>query len=470
MAATRHAFLLALGIAVASPAAFLAAPARAQQEAPAAADEGNVRAQGEVANANFQFKGKAKSTVFVRSGPSNNFYPTMKLDKGAEVTVVGIKYEWLKIVPPPGSFSYVPKAYVERRGTGKIARVTNTLNVRAGSSENQIKTTVQLKLMEGQDVTILGEQDEYYKIVPPEGAYLFVHQQYIEPLGKGVKAKPEVPEPKPVDGALVAEAAEPATGDVGDVDGDQGAPPDVEPVTTADPVPGTQPAGDPPTAAADAPQVKSAAAAAVEEFDKLESDYAAASKQPVVDQPLERLIEGYTALTQAGTLTGQRKQIAQARLLALGMRADAREQLQAFRKGKAEMEERKRELETEKLEIDERIARTQVTLYSAVGLLRVSSLQQGPTTLYRLTDPGTGRTVVYLRSNDPKLPGLLNQFVGVRGDVVNDARLKMRTITPTATEPVDASKVNGTVIATIVPPSMLSTSAATDQGDAAAAE
>lgn len=468
--ATHHVLLLAVGLALSSPAAFVPVTARAQ-EAPAD-EEGNVRHQGPVENANFQFKGKIKSTVFVRSGPSNNFYPTMKLDKGAEVTVVGIKYDWLKIVPPPGSFSYVPRAYVERRGDGRIGRVTNTLNVRAGSSENQIKTTVQTKLIEGQDVTIIGEQDEYFKIVPPEGAYLFVNQQYVQPEGKGKKnkAEPKAPEAAP---PIAGAGSEPATGEAGDTatgadDDAEGIPGGEQPVTTADPSPETQPAGE---ATADAGQTAPAkpAAAAVEQFRTLEADYAAASKQPVVDQPLEQLIEGYTALTKEGALTGNMKRMAEARLLALGMRADARDKLQAFRKGKADMEERKRELEIEKLEIDERIAQTQVTLYSAVGLLRVSSLQQGPTTLYRLTDPGTGRTVVYLRSNDPKLPALLNRFVGVRGEVTTEPRLKMRTITPTATEPVDPSNVNNTVIATITPPSMIGpANVATDQGEAVA--
>lgn len=454
--ATRHVLLLALGITFSSPA-FLPSPARAQ------AEDGNVREQGHVANSDFKFKGTAKSTTFIRSGPSNNFYPTTKLNKGDEVTVVGIKYEWLKILPPPGSFSYVPKAYVERRGDGKVGRVTNVLNVRAGSSENQIKTTVQVKLREGEDVTIIGEQDEYYKIVPPEGAYLYVHQQYIKPVGEGVPAKPRV---------RVAEAApiEPAPpADAGDAGDTGAAAQDAEDATgaelvTADPTPGTQPSG--PTAGrADAPAAK---AGKTEEFRKLEAEFEAASKQPVVDQPIERLTEAYTELVKSGDLTGSMKRMAQARLMVLGMRADAREQLQAFRKSQAEMLDRRRELETEKMEIDERIAQTQVTLYSAVGVLRVSSLQQGETTLYRLTDPGTGRTVVYLRSNDPKLPGLLNQFVGVRGDVVNDTRQKMRVITPTVTEPVDQSKVGDTVIATITPPTMIiGANVSVDQGPAA---
>src|SRR5687767_8611801 len=174
--ATRHICLAAFGFAAFTSLAILPLCARAQEE--------SGEALPQVDNARHQFVGRvASNSVFVRSGPSNSsFYPTMKLDKGQEVTVVGIKHDWLKIVPPKGSFSYVPQVYVTRRGDGKIGRVNSSLNVRAGSSLNPMKTTLQVKLEEGQDVTILGELDEYYKIVPPEGAYLYVNQRDVEPI------------------------------------------------------------------------------------------------------------------------------------------------------------------------------------------------------------------------------------------------------------------------------------------------
>ena len=82
-----------------------------------------------------------------------------------------------------------------------------------------------------------------------------------------------------------------------------------------------------------------------------------------------------------------------------------------------------------------------------------------------MTDPGTGRTVVYIKSNDPKFAGMLNQFIGVRGDVVTDEHLKMKTITPTEAEQVEQSKVNTAVIATITPPSLLPAAASVDQSE-----
>src|SRR6478752_9162626 len=52
--------------------------------------------------------------VYVRSGAGDNYYPTMKLNTGTQVTVVGVKFDWLKVLPPEGSFCYVAKVYVEK--------------------------------------------------------------------------------------------------------------------------------------------------------------------------------------------------------------------------------------------------------------------------------------------------------------------------------------------------------------------
>src|SRR2546430_782310 len=38
--------------------------------------------------------------VYVRSGAGDNYYPTVKLNPGSQVTVVGSKFDWLKVIPP----------------------------------------------------------------------------------------------------------------------------------------------------------------------------------------------------------------------------------------------------------------------------------------------------------------------------------------------------------------------------------
>jgi uncharacterized protein YgiM (DUF1202 family) len=438
-------------------------PARAAVE-----DEG-VQAAPQVDNAKFQLVGEINTNqIAVHSGPSTNFYPTTKLKKGEKVTVVGKKGEWLKILPPDGSFSYVPQVYVTRRGEGKVGRVNSPLNVRAGSTLNGMKTTVQTKLDPDQDVTIVGEDDEYFKITPPEGAYLYVNAQYVTPTkvtgqngevakagGAAAKGSPEVtaepgtPTAHPQEGTTTPDGGE---GPVVSTTPDKS--------TKVAAAGTTQPGSDDSTAQADGPASRPAIASTAEEFQKAEADYEAAGKQDILEQPLDKLLERYTALQKTGGLTGMNKRIVDARVTGLKMRADAKAQMVAFRKSQDEMAQRQQALKAEHSEIQERVKQTQVALFTAVGTLRVSSLQQGQTTLYRLTDPGTGRTVVYIKSNDPKYATLLNQFVGVRGDVVTDERLKMKTITPTEAEPVEQTKVNTTVIATITPPSFLPTDAA----------
>src|SRR5690348_554669 len=82
--------------------------ARAQDAAGtgAAAASGNstvvapgANSVGEIDNGKFQVQGRITSNaVYVRSGPSDNDYPTTKLDSGATVTFVGAKFDWLKIL------------------------------------------------------------------------------------------------------------------------------------------------------------------------------------------------------------------------------------------------------------------------------------------------------------------------------------------------------------------------------------
>jgi uncharacterized protein YgiM (DUF1202 family) len=140
-----------LSLSLAAPALFATRAAFAQDVPPEIATARNSA----VAEIN-------SDGVYIRSGAGDNYYPTTKLNKGTQVTVVGAKFDWLKIVPPQGSFSYVAKAFVDKQadGTGIVNR--DDVNVRAGSELNAMKTSVQGKLARGQQVKILEEVDEYY--------------------------------------------------------------------------------------------------------------------------------------------------------------------------------------------------------------------------------------------------------------------------------------------------------------------
>ena len=166
----------------------------------------------EVENSRFSTSGVIISNaVFIRCGPGENYYPTMKLDKGGKVKVVGAKFDWLKITPPDGSFCYVARLYVDRHGDGKVGRVIkDSINVRAGSSLSALKIGILCELNQGEEVEILGEEQEYFKIKPPEKAYLYINKKFVEPdpdakpevqVAKNDGVKPEATKPEATQGA-----------------------------------------------------------------------------------------------------------------------------------------------------------------------------------------------------------------------------------------------------------------------------
>lgn len=119
--------------------------------------------------------------VYVRSGPGRDYYPVMKLQAGARVQVLREYFGWAEIVPPEGAFSLIHRNYVDV-GPGKLGVVNgDRVIVRAGSVlyPGQ-KYARQLKLNRGAEVRIVGEEGEYYRIEPPEGATLWVHADYVE--------------------------------------------------------------------------------------------------------------------------------------------------------------------------------------------------------------------------------------------------------------------------------------------------
>jgi hypothetical protein len=121
-------------------------------------------------------------------------------------------------------------------------------------------------------------------------------------------------------------------------------------------------------------------------------------------------------------------------------------------------------LEAERKELEEQLAAKAVINYTAVGELQTSSLQIGPKTLYRLTDPANGRTVCYIRTDDGKYLSLMGKFIGVKGEMTTEPQLNLKVIGATEGAVVDVGKINKGVTATLLPASMLGS----DEASAAA--
>jgi uncharacterized protein YgiM (DUF1202 family) len=400
-----------------------------------------VQVQPQVSNSRYQFSGTINSgDVYVRSGPGEAWYETQKLPQGTAVTVVGIKGDWLKIEPPAGSYCLVTKLYVDRRGDGSIGRVTRSdINVRAGSNLTSVKTTVLAQLNVGDEVKILGEQDEYYKIAPPAGTYFYVHKQFVDP-GKAVAVN-AAPDPQPVSDPTAETKAEFNT------------PALISETPTTQPekaavaeVPATQPA---PMVQGPTPEEVAAI-----DFNKLEAEYSLASAKPILDQPIKDLAARYDAILKNPALPDMDKQTAGLRLAVLKVRLTAQARLEDVKQVEAASAKRDQILSAERDELQKRLDANQVSLYAAVGQIEPSSLQFGAQTLYRLIDPDTGRTLVYLRGSDDQAVKLMGKFVGIRGEAVVDEKLNVKVIPATIIEPVDPAQVNTKVIAGIVPPSL----------------
>lgn len=142
------------------------------------------------------------NSVNIRSGPGTNYYPCGKLNKTDRVIVVGTKFSWSQIVPPQGSFSWISKEYVSTDANNPTTGTVTGDNVRVYAGAEDLKpmhsTSLQLKHNKTERVRLLGEEkDGYYKIAPPEGAYLWVLSQYTKPLGAVGEIEVTIEEPEP---------------------------------------------------------------------------------------------------------------------------------------------------------------------------------------------------------------------------------------------------------------------------------
>ncbi len=135
--------------------------------------------------------------VYVRSGPGTNFYYCGKLSKGDKVKIIGKQFSWARVVPPVGSFSWISIQYVSiDPDNSTVGSVTgDRVRVYAGSDFRKPlhSMTLQGKLDKSDKVKLLGEQmDDYYKIVPPSFAYLWVSINFTKPLKQVIVVAPTV--------------------------------------------------------------------------------------------------------------------------------------------------------------------------------------------------------------------------------------------------------------------------------------
>jgi len=147
------------------------------------------------------------TSVYVRCGAGEDYYPCTRLSSPAEVTVVGKQEQWLKILPPPGVFSAISKKYVAVDETGKIGTlIGDNVWVRAGGDLREQAErlsdfwALQRRITKGAKVQVISQGDDYYRITPPQGAYFWISALYVKATDR-----------PPTTTAPVIRAVEPAT-------------------------------------------------------------------------------------------------------------------------------------------------------------------------------------------------------------------------------------------------------------------
>ena len=429
--------------------------------------------QPDVANSKFQINGVINAdSVYVRSGPGEGYYPTQELTKNAPITVVGIKFDWLKILPPDGSFSYVGSVFVDRVGDSSIGKVNrNDVNIRAGSTVNAMKTTVQTRLNAGDEIEIIGKEQEYLKIKPPAGAYLYVKKDFVTIAHPAVTSTPAPvniqvsPPAQPIVPTVSAQSSSPAPA-AASPSATSGTIVTSTPTTAPSPILTTSVPTTHPSVASAGPATQPAVAVAPpsadELFSKYESAFTEMSNEPLGSQPLDQMIADYQGIAGSDQLSDELKSVVKIRIATLQARQDNKVKLVEMQRLQKLDAARQLALQAEQQELAERLKASQIQVFVAVGQLQPSSLQIGGGTLYRLVDPSTGRTEIYVRTSDTKITAMMGEFVGLNGPTSTDPQLSLRVIEPTEAQSVDESKVNGSVMASIVPPSLLARQASSN--------
>ena len=437
--------------------------------------------------------------VYVRSGSSESEYPVMKLNSGDRVTVVGAAGDWLKVLPPEGTFCVVANLFVEQRGDGRVGRIVSDgpATVKIGSLLVPLRIKPVASLPPGTDVQVLGQEDHYLKIAPPEGVVLYINKRFVDPVKdetppppavnvagtgtgtgaettggsentarpQGEKPGTDAPKPNGTSGADMPDGVRPGTGTPGGtaegMEGEgangltsRGVADATKPPTTG-PAEGAVAEGAGPTTGP-ASSMPTADMPPALQFDRLEAVYAEVGRQPIDQQPIADLLAGYQRLVDGKKLPESMTQLCTLRVTSLRARAEAREQYEQFKTLQASMQDKQKPLVAEAVELQERVEQNQSKRFAAAGVLRPSSLQGGGKRLLRLTDPQSGRTVIYLRSNDAQLAAMDGQMIAVAGDVQTDERMKIKSIEPQSYEAVSASDLTGgSIVVDVMPPSIL---------------
>lgn len=353
--------------------------------------------------------------VRVRTGPGLNHYEMARLSAPTRVTVLGpdrADPAWLHIVPPEGVYSLISKRFVQRDGDiGTV--IGDDVNIRAGSDlDTRAVEIAQALATRGSQVRIVGETEEYFKIVPPEGVTVCVSADYVRPAdGAGAPVVPQPATPR-----LAAS----------------------QPASEATSQPGTAPTT---SLAAQRSEQARRELAALEAFQAAETALEAEYAKPAEQRDLRRLLATYQALDVAPD--SQLRPFVDYRVRFLEL---AIERVAAVEQARGDIERalaRQLREEAERARIQVDTVRPEPS-YAARGRLRASALFDGRGAIpkrWAVYDVGTNEIIAWAQSttNTVDLRPYEGQVVALKGPRTYNPRLKAYIVEVEQVELADAA-------------------------------
>jgi len=114
----------------------------------------------------------------VKAGDNANFETLCTLSKADSVKIIARRYSWFKVLLPRKAYVYVNKDYVDltadEKGIGVVN--ANNVNLRAGSGT---RFSIVGQISKPEKVSILSEDNGWYKIEPPYGTAGWVYSNQI---------------------------------------------------------------------------------------------------------------------------------------------------------------------------------------------------------------------------------------------------------------------------------------------------
>ncbi len=357
--------------------------------------------------------------VPIHAGAGRSFYVVGELTVGSEVKVEEVVFGWYKIAPPQGTYSYVSQAFVDADSEEKLGKVNiGRAAVRAASINGAVESyRRQIDLIKGDVVEIVGEENSFYKIVPPKNAYVFL------PPGS-VRASADD------GGGLAAKALAGVPGQASPLkDNAQSVALNGADTTARDAQSDTAAGADLSVVGGTSGQIEAnfTLAPVSQALKDAEKQLIEAQRLPLEQQPTPELLASYRSLAQQESLSIVDKHIILMRIAQLKRNVAITETLREI--GLAREADATAQIKEVTIELSRRLKAGQ--RYAVQGRFVASGVYNGKTMprLYRIAAPTNDRTVAYVKLSSNTKPGpFIGRHVGVVGKSKFDPSVGLEVI------------------------------------------